>query len=233
MEVLVNSSSSAESSGGGPIPLPDDGGTRARVKQRERESRQADQKAENSRQHETRTRRRLEEQRAATDSNRHLSLPLVGVCILLAAMLEVFAAEPGAEALGFDSLLTYVITVIFVAAVVGGAIILAHSTGDFWRFLLAFQIFVLVVLFSLRLLYLTAFEPFVNAFLAAAGLTLLTCVIYLIAEELARRAVTLDLWKATREAKKAESDRRRQEKKAIEAGAELQKAIDARDVFVE
>jgi hypothetical protein len=151
----------------------------------------------------------------------------VGLLILLAAFLEVFAAEPGAEALGFGPLLTYVITAIFVIAVIGGAIMLADSTGELWRFLLAFQAFVLAVLFALRFLYLTAFEPLAGALLSAAGLTLLTCVIYLITEELARRAETFELWAARRAVKRAEHHRRICERSAGRARAELQKATDA------
>jgi antitoxin component of RelBE/YafQ-DinJ toxin-antitoxin module len=205
-------------------------GKDARVTQRERESRRADEEVERSREEEEAKKLTLEEERASTDSHRHLGLPAVAFLILLAALLEVFAAEPGAEALGFGPLLTYVITAIFVIAVAGGAIMLAHASGERWRFLLGFQVFVLAVLFALRFRYLTAFESPFDALLAAAGLTLLTCVIYLVTEELARRAEPFDLWNARRAARKAERERRRTEGKAAHARAELQKAMDARAV---
>ena len=205
-------------------------GKDARVTQRERESRQAEEELERSREDEAARQMQLEAERAAGDSHRHFWLPVVAVLILLVAFLEVFAAEPGAEALGFGSLLTYVITVIFVIAVAGGAIMLAHSHGERWRFLLGFQVFVLFVLFALRSRYLTAFESPFDAMLAAAGLTLLTCVIYLVTEELARRAEPFGLWRARRAVRRAERERRRRQEHATRARGELQKAIDARAV---
>jgi hypothetical protein len=203
-------------------------GKDARVTQRERESRQADEELQRSREQEASKQVQLDAERAAGDSHRHFWLPVVALLILLVAFLEVFAAEPGAEALGFGSLLTYVITVIFVIAVAGGAIMLAHSSGERWRFLLGFQVFVLTVLFALRFRYLTAFESPFDALLAAAGLTLLTCVIYLVTEELARRAETFGLWRARRAVRRAERECRRKQEKATHARSELQKAIDAR-----
>jgi cation transport ATPase len=223
----MNDRSTERNFGDEGVPIPATDRTNARVIQRQRESRQADEEVTRSRRDEEVEKGRLEEERASTDSHRRLGLLGVALFILLAAVLEVFAAEPGAEALGFGPLLTYVITAIFVIAVIGGAIMLADSAGELWRFLLGFQVFVLAVLFALRFLYLTAFEPLPDAFLSAAGLTLLTCVIYLITEELARRAETFELWGARRAVKRAERRRRIRERHADRARAELEKAVDA------
>ncbi len=224
--------------GGGPskrefpdVPVYSAGDDReAAVRQRDREYRDADAKARQARSDEAAARRRVAEERAATDSHRHLHLAAACLGIVVAAVLEVGAAEPAAEALGFSRLLTYVITAILVMAVVGGAVMLAHSGTERRRFLLGFQGVVLAVLFGLRFIYLTAFEPLLPAFLGAAGLTLLTGVIYILVEELTRRAETVDLWQARRASNRAERRRRRLEKIAAHAEVELQKAVDARDL---
>jgi len=203
----------------------------AAVLQRQREFRQASAKLRQAGIEEGAAQRRLAEERAGTDSHRRLPLLPVMVGIAVAAALEVFAAEPAAEALGFSRVLTYVVTAILVAAVVGGAIMLTHASAERRPFLIGFQALVLAVLFGLRFLYLTAFEGALPAFLSAAGLTLLTFVIYLLVEELARRAETADLWQARRASGRAAQRRRRAERGATRAEAELQKAIDARDVW--
>jgi hypothetical protein len=174
--------------------------------------------------------RTLAEERAGTDSHRRLPLIPIWIGIGIAAVMEVFAAEPAAEALGLSRVLTYVVTAILVTAVVGGAIMLTHASAERRPFLMGFQAVVLAVLFGLRFLYLTAFEGTLPAFLSAAGLTLLTLVIYLLVEELARRAEPLDLWHARRGAVRAARRRRHAERAAARGEAELQKAIDARDV---
>lgn len=202
----------------------------AAVLQRQREYRQAAGKLRQAGIQEAAADRRLAEERAGSDSHRRLPLLPVWIGIALAAAMEVFAAEPAAEALGLSRLLTYVVTAILVAAVVGGAIMLTHSSAERRPFLIGFQAVVLAVLFGLRFLYLTAFDPVLPAFLSAAGLTLLTFVIYLLVEELARRAEPLDLWRAHRDASRARRRRRHAERAAARAEVELQKAIDARDV---
>jgi hypothetical protein len=212
-------------------PPPPAGDVRdAAVRQRQREYRQATARLRQAGIEEGTTERTLAEERAGTDSHRRLPLAAVWFGIAVAAVLEVFAAEPAAEALGFSRILTYVVTAILVAAVVGGAIMLTHASAERRPFLLGFLVLVLAVLFGLRFLYLTAYEPPPAAFLAAAGLTLLTCVIYLMVEELARRAETVDLWRAQRAAGLAVRRRSRAERVAARAEAELQKAIDARDL---
>jgi hypothetical protein len=212
-------------------PPPSAGDVRdAVVRQRQREYRQANARLRQAGIEEGSSERSLAEERAGTDSHRRLSLAAAWFGIVVAALLEVFAAEPAAETLGFSRVLTYVVTAILVAAVVGGAIMLTHASAERRPFLLGFQILVLAVLFGLRYLYLTAYEPPPSAFLAAAGLTLLTCVIYLLVEELARRSETVELWHARRAADRAERRRSQAERIAARAEAELQKAIDARDL---
>ncbi len=106
----------------------------------------------------------------------------------------------------------------------------AHSGSERRPFLLGFQGVVLAVLFGLRFVYLTAFEAVLPAFFGAAGLTLLTGVIYILVEELTRRAEPVELWQARRASNRAERQRRRLERIAARAEVELQKAIDARDL---
>jgi hypothetical protein len=202
----------------------------AAVLQRQREYRQAAATMRQAGTEQGAGERRLAEERAGTDSHRRLPLIPVWIGIALAAAMEVFAAEPAAEALGLSRVLTYVVTAILVAAVVGGAVMLTHAAPERRPFLIGFQAVVLAVLFGLRFLYLTAFEGTLPAFLSAAGLTLLTLVIYLLVEELARRAEPVDLWHARRVAGRAARRRRQAERAAARAEAELQKAIDARDI---
>jgi hypothetical protein len=202
----------------------------AAVLQRQREYRQAAGMLRQAGTDQGAADRTLAEERAGTDSHRRLPLLPVWIGIAVAAALEVFAAEPAAEALGLSRVLTDVVTAILVAAVVGGAIMLTHASAERRPFLIGFQAVVLAVLFGLRFLYLTAFEATLPAFLSAAGLTLLTLVIYLLVEELARHAEPVDLWHARRGAGRAARHRRHAERVAARAEAELQKAIDARDV---
>jgi hypothetical protein len=202
----------------------------AAVLQRQREYRHAASKLRQTGAEQAAAERRLAEERAGADSHRRLPLVPVWIGIALAAGMEVFAAEPAAEALGFSRGLTYVVTAILVTAVVGGAVMLTHANAERRPFLIGFQAVVLAVLFGLRFLYLTAFEATVPALLSAAGLTLLTLVIYLLVEELARHAEPGDLWHARRVAGQAAGRRRHAERVAARAEVELQKAIDARDV---
>lgn len=200
------------------------------VLQRQREYRQAAGRLRQASTEVGAAERGLAEERAGADSHRRLPLIPIWIGIALAAAMELFAAEPAAEALGLSRVLTDVVTAILVTAVVGGAIMLTHAAAERRPFLIGFQAVVLAVLFGLRFLYLTAFEATLPSFLSAAGLTLLTLVIYLIVEELARRAEPVDLWHARRLASRAARRRRHAERVAARAEAELQKAIDARDV---
>jgi len=228
-EMIRGSQSPAEPDFDDP-PVPVGDVRDAAVLQRQREFRQAAAKLRQAGNEEAAAERQLAEERAGTDSHRRLPLLPVWIGIGLAAGMEVFAAEPAAEALGLSRVLTYVVTAILVTAVVGGAIMLTHASAERRPFLIGFQALVLAVLFGLRFLYLTAFEATFPSFLSAAGLTLLTLVIYLLVEELARRAEPVDLWQARRVAGRASRRRRHLERVAARTEVELQKAIDARDI---
>jgi hypothetical protein len=129
------------------------------------------------------------------------------LCLIVGlGLLEVVAAETAAEALLLSNYFTILVTVAFVAIVVGGAILASFITGARQYFILVFQIVLTGILFVLRYQYFLHFMPASNSILTGVTLTAITLAVYIFTEVLAKRIEPYQLWRARAQVDSLKSD---------------------------
>jgi hypothetical protein len=169
-------------------------------------------------------------ERSGADQHRHIRMNLVLAGILGAAILEVVGAFPAAQAFGLGQGLTDGVTLLLIAAVIGGALLIVHSTGLARTVFSSLMAIVVISLFLLRLRFLEAVggsSSLLGALIEAAALTLITLIVLAFSHELWRRAEPLSLWGARRRLSRAERELRQADALAIEATQSLRRTRSA------